>query len=125
MTPLARMTPATLDVLRVLLDDGASVWGMLVIKRTDRPAGSVYPILERLEGAGWLASEWEAETERKGPRRRLYRLTSEGAQAARAAIARVEAPARTAPTAPTAARVIRAAKPARHPARLTTAGASA
>lgn len=90
------MTPATIDVLRVLLDDGASVWGMLVIKRTGRPAGSVYPILERLEGAGWASSSWEAETERNGPRRRLYELTGDGAEAARSAILRFDAPARSA-----------------------------
>ena len=91
MTPLARLTPATVDVLRVLLDDGASVWGMLVIKRTGRPAGSVYPILERLEAAGWVASSWEPDTDRSGPRRRLYELTGDGAEAARSAVARFDA----------------------------------
>ncbi|OOB91106.1 PadR family transcriptional regulator [Rathayibacter sp. VKM Ac-2630] len=93
MIPLARLTPATVDVLRVLLDDGASVWGMLVIKRTGRPAGSVYPILERLEGAGWVASSWEPDTDRSGPRRRLYELTGDGAQAARSAVERFDAAA--------------------------------
>jgi DNA-binding PadR family transcriptional regulator len=63
---------------------------MLVIKRTARPAGSVYPILERLEGAGWVASIWEPDTERSGPRRRLYELTHDGATAAQAAVARFE-----------------------------------
>jgi PadR family transcriptional regulator PadR len=96
VTPLSRMTPATIDVLRVLLDDGASVWGMLVIKRTGRPAGSVYPILERLESAGWASSAWESETDRTGPRRRLYELTSDGMAAAHAAIVRFDAPARSA-----------------------------
>ena len=93
MTPLSRMTPATVDVLRVLLDQGASIWGMLVIKRTGRPAGSVYPILERLESAGWASSAWETETDRTGPRRRLYELTSDGRAAAHAAIARFDAQA--------------------------------
>ena len=100
MTPLSRMTPATVDVLRVLLDDGASIWGMLVIKRTGRPAGSVYPILERLESAGWASSAWEAETDRSGPRRRLYELTSDGREAARAAVVRFDAPARSVAVAP-------------------------
>ncbi len=93
MVPLTRMTPATADVLRVLIDD-APVWGMLVIKRTGRPAGSIYPILERLEAAGWASSSWESDSERAGPRRRHYELTEEGAQAARSALARVEATAR-------------------------------
>jgi PadR family transcriptional regulator PadR len=95
MTPLSRLTPATIDVLRVLLDDNASVWGMLVIKRTGRPAGSVYPILERLESAGWASSAWEPETDRTGPRRRLYELTPDGRAAAGAAIVRFDAPARS------------------------------
>jgi aminoglycoside phosphotransferase (APT) family kinase protein len=93
MTPLSRMTAATADVLRALLDAAGPTWGMLVIKGTGRPAGSVYPILERLEGAGWVSSAWEADTERSGPRRRLYELTSEGAQAAATAVARFEAAA--------------------------------
>lgn len=92
MTPLFRMTAATSDVLRTLVDgdggDGRGVWGMLVIKRTGRPAGSVYPILERLEGAGWVSSSWESASERSGPRRRLYELTSEGAETARGILAK-------------------------------------
>jgi DNA-binding PadR family transcriptional regulator len=82
MTPLSRITPATVDVLVCLLAD-ESTWGLQVIKLTQRPAGSVYPILERLERAGWVESEWEDAPERPGPRRRLYRLTADGAVAAR------------------------------------------
>ncbi|MCS5723899.1 PadR family transcriptional regulator, partial [Herbiconiux sp. CPCC 203406] len=89
MKPLARVTPATVDVLRVLLEEDG-IWGMLVIKLTARPAGSVYPILERLERAGWVASTWEPDTERSGPRRRLYELTHDGASAAQAAVARFD-----------------------------------
>ncbi len=89
MKPLARVTPATVDVLRVLLEEDG-IWGMLVIKRTARPAGSVYPILERLESAGWVASTWEPDTERSGPRRRLYELTRDGAVAAQATVAQFE-----------------------------------
>lgn len=97
MSPLPRMTNATADVLRVLSEEGGGddgVWGLLVIKRTGRPAGSVYPILERLEGAGWVSSVWESDTERSGPRRRLYELTPDGRDAARAALAAIAAPAR-------------------------------
>lgn len=96
MTPLSRITAATADVLRALLDAEGATWGMLVIKATGRPAGSVYPILERLEGAGWVTSAWEADTERSGPRRRLYELTTDGAEAAPAAIAHVRSVARPA-----------------------------
>jgi PadR family transcriptional regulator, regulatory protein PadR len=88
MDPLTRMTPATLDVLAALLDEPAPTWGLRLVGRTGRPTGSVYPILERLERSGWVSSEWEDDPARTGPRRRLYRLTSDGAEAARSAISR-------------------------------------
>lgn len=86
MIPLSRITPATVDVLGVLLERSAPTWGLLIVKQAGRPTGSVYPILERLEGAGWVTSEWESDPERTGPRRRLYELTQEGADAAQAAV---------------------------------------
>ena len=86
MQPLSRITPATIDVLSVLDSSGDAVWGMLVIKSSGRPAGSVYPILERLEQAGWATSSWEDDPSRVGPRRRYYELTPDGATAARSAI---------------------------------------
>jgi PadR family transcriptional regulator, regulatory protein PadR len=85
--PLARITPATVDVLRALLAESSPSWGLLVVKRTGRPAGSVYPILERLERSGWVTSAWEDDPARPGPRRRLYELTHDGADAAQAVVA--------------------------------------
>lgn len=82
MEPLTRVTAATVDVLRALRSEGADVWGLRIVKVTGRPAGTVYPILERLERTGWVESAWEADGERPGPRRRLYRLTAPGARAA-------------------------------------------
>lgn len=93
MEKLARVTPATLDVLEALIGDGTPIWGLRIVGMTGRPAGSVYPILERLERIGWIESEWEDEPTRSGPRRRLYRLTLEGAEAARSTVAsRTSAP---------------------------------
>lgn len=41
--------------------------------------GSVYPALYRLEEAGNIRGRWESESvRRRGPRRRVYRITSEG-----------------------------------------------
>jgi len=41
--------------------------------------GSVYPALYRLERDGLVAAEWEGEeVDRRGPRRRVYRLTRKG-----------------------------------------------
>ncbi|MGV8970001.1 MAG: PadR family transcriptional regulator [Microbacteriaceae bacterium] len=86
MESLSRITAATIDVLTVLEHEGASCWGLLIIKSSGRPAGTVYPILERLEQAGWVTSRWEEDDSRPGPRRRYYELTEGGAAAARTAI---------------------------------------
>lgn len=86
MQPLKRVTPATVDVLIALVEASDPVWGLLVVSSTGRPAGSVYPILERLESIEWVTSDWEVDARRTGPRRRLYRLTPDGLTAARAAI---------------------------------------
>jgi PadR family transcriptional regulator PadR len=86
MEPLSRVTAATIDVLRVLDDANESCWGLQVIKSSGRPAGSVYPILERLESIGWVRSFWETDDSRSGPRRRYYELTDGGAEAATSAI---------------------------------------
>lgn len=84
MEALSRMTAATADVLHALVEQQqtSAGWGLQVIKRTGRPAGTVHPILERLEGAGWVTSSWETSTERRGPRRRLHELTADGRAAA-------------------------------------------
>ena len=94
MEPLKRVTPATADVLASLRNSDGPSWGLLIVKEIGRPAGSVYPILERLERLGWVESAWDDDSERKGPRRRLYSLTCDGAQASTAAIAKVRARAR-------------------------------
>lgn len=91
MEPLSRITAATVDVLRVLDAAADPVWGLLVIKQSGRPAGSVYPILERLESAGWVTSNWEDDDARSGPRRRYYELTEAGGAAAKGAIAKLGA----------------------------------
>ena len=86
MQPLSRVTAATIDVLSVLNASAEPSWGLAIIKASGRPAGSVYPILERLEASGWVVSSWEENDERTGPRRRYYELTNDGAPAARSAI---------------------------------------
>lgn len=80
MEHLARMTSATADVIEALYAADTPVWGLKVVKQTGRPAGSIYPILGRLERAGWATSHWDEDADRSGPRRRLYELT-EGARA--------------------------------------------
>jgi DNA-binding PadR family transcriptional regulator len=62
--------------------------GSEIAMATRMLSGTLYPILARLERAGWLKSEWEAvEPKTVGrPRRRLYRLTPLGYNKAREAL---------------------------------------
>jgi DNA-binding PadR family transcriptional regulator len=89
--PLGRIGKATVDVLAVLLESDRPRWGLEIIKATGRPSGSVYPLLDRLDRAGWVTSQWDEE-ERRGPRRRLYLLTPDGALEAQRICASRRAP---------------------------------
>lgn len=83
------MTRQTLGLLRVLLEDPSADWyGFDLMKRTRLKSGTLYPILMRLEHAGWLSSRAEDVDPREAGRaaRRLYRLTGEGERAARAEV---------------------------------------
>jgi DNA-binding PadR family transcriptional regulator len=88
MEPIPRITTATLDVLDCLLEADEPTWGLMIIKQSGRPAGTIYPVLERLERLGWVESNWDDAANRPGPRRRLYRLTAEGATTARQVVAK-------------------------------------
>lgn len=76
-----RMSLQTLRVLEAFLDDpGGELAGSDVHQRSHLPSGTLYPILLRLESAGWFVSRWEnIDPAAAGrPRRRLYRLTPTG-----------------------------------------------
>ena len=88
-----RITLQTLQVLRVLLTDPLDEHYGLEISRESRlPTGSIYPILTRLEAAGWVTSAWEDidESKQGRRRRRYYRLTAEGAKSAQDEVARAQ-----------------------------------
>lgn len=83
-----RLTGPTLKILSVMLQVSfKGLSGAELSKSTGIASGTLYPILFRLEKAGWLTSEWEdgnpAELGR--PRKRLYTFTSTGTQEAKAA----------------------------------------
>jgi DNA-binding PadR family transcriptional regulator len=83
-----RITGPTLKVLKELLQAPTTdLSGADIGRSSGLPSGTLYPILLRLEAAGWLSSQWETAkpTEIGRPRRRLYKLTGTGARAARAA----------------------------------------
>jgi PadR family transcriptional regulator PadR len=81
-----RKTPALLAVLQVLLHVDRP-YGLEIIERTGLASGTVYPLLARLENEGWVISYWETEEPTsRGPRRRFYEITVDGAERARAAL---------------------------------------
>ena len=76
-----RMSLQTLRVLEAFLENPAEeLAGADVQKRGRLASGTLYPILLRLESAGWFISRWEAVDPSSigRPRRRLYRLTPSG-----------------------------------------------
>lgn len=98
------MTAGVARVLRIFLDDpGTGVYGFDLMQRTRLPSGTIYPILARLERAGWITGQQEGpeEASRLGrPARRLYRLTAGGAPAARQALAELSAQLQPSPPHP-------------------------
>ena len=66
--------------------------GAEIGRATKLASGTLYPILMRLEGAGWLESHWETEDPQAlgRPRRRFYRITAVGAKKAKAAFRDLE-----------------------------------
>ena len=90
-----RLSHQTLRVLRVFLNRprdglaGSDIW-----KETKILSGTLYPILMRLEKAGWLESQWEElEPSQAGrPRKRLYRLTAAGYNSSREALSDLGVP---------------------------------
>ena len=93
-----RMSLQTLMVLQAFLDkplghlSGADLYNRIKIS-----SGTLYPLLARLEKAGWLVSEWEQLDPREAarPRRRYYRMTALGERKANAALAQLGTTDRT------------------------------
>jgi len=89
-----RVTTNVGKVLRALLAkvDGDH-YGYALMRATGLPSGNLYPILARLEKAGWIVGHQEdIDPEAAGRRpRRYYRLTPDGAVAARNALAQLRA----------------------------------
>jgi DNA-binding PadR family transcriptional regulator len=71
-----------------MLDDPSRPWyGLEMAAASGLKSGTIYPLLARLERAGWLTSRWEDvdPVEAGRPRRRLYELTNAGYDAVRTA----------------------------------------
>ncbi|WP_082928742.1 PadR family transcriptional regulator [Rhizobium bangladeshense] len=80
MVNTVRLTTQTVNVIKAIVNRPGGVSGAEISRDTELASGSLYPILMRLEKAGWLSSEWEAGDPAKlgRPRRRYYRVTALG-----------------------------------------------
>jgi DNA-binding PadR family transcriptional regulator len=94
MAEQVRITAGVARLLAVLVVD-ATQWryGLDLMRATGQPSGSLYPMLTRLEAAGWLDAEWEdVDPVAQGrPARRYYRLTADGLTLARNELAELSA----------------------------------
>lgn len=85
-----RMTTSVLRVVSALLTDPAAErYGLDLMQDTGLASGTLYPILVRLERAGWVSSHWEdTDPAIEGrPTRRYYRMTPLGVTEGRREIA--------------------------------------
>src|SRR5262245_1457621 len=85
-----RMTTSVLKVASALLaDPSAERYGLDLVHETGLASGTLYPILLRLERAGWVEPRWEdIDPVAEGrPSRRYYRLTPRGIADARHEVA--------------------------------------
>lgn len=92
------------DILKVFLEEpDRPRYGFELMRRTGQPSGSLYPLLAKLEQAGWLTGgkeDIDPRAEGRAPRR-FYRITGAAVEAAHMQLAalseRYRPPARAAP----------------------------
>ncbi len=87
------MNPIKGDILRGHLEplilsqlDRGGGHGFEILRRLEQAGegslqlkeGTIYPAIYRLEQSGLVRGEWEENSGRRGPRRRIYHLTPKG-----------------------------------------------
>lgn len=95
------MTVQTLQVISAMLQDSTGLhYGFDLAQKAAIKPGVLYPILKRLEVAGWAHSAWEeqAPEDMGRPRRRYYTLTEKGTRLGRATVEEHIASLRRAPS---------------------------
>jgi DNA-binding PadR family transcriptional regulator len=78
-----RKSSAVRDVLYTLSRTVEERPGPVIADEIGRCPAAVYPILARLESAGWVDSRWACIEPGTSARQRLYRLSGHGVVAAR------------------------------------------
>ena len=90
-----RLSAPTLNVLHLYVTrPHMSRAGTEIAKAAGISAGTLYPLLGRLEASGWLESNWEnVDPKSVGrPRRRFHRMTDLGLSRARKVLAELQLP---------------------------------
>jgi PadR family transcriptional regulator PadR len=85
-----KLTGSVKGALNALIaQPGRDHHGTDLSDETGIPMGSIYPVLARLEALLWVESCWEEPQRREQgfPRRRYYRLSTDGLAFARSALA--------------------------------------
>ncbi|MFF0740650.1 PadR family transcriptional regulator [Streptomyces sp. NPDC004111] len=103
MEPFTRWTRVAIDVTRYaceqhLADRNFEFYGLQAAEELHYGPGSVYPVLRRLEAAGWLLSRQEEAQEprvRGRPRRTYYRVNPDQLGAVQQRVAELDARGRT------------------------------
>jgi DNA-binding PadR family transcriptional regulator len=81
-TPHRPLSPASVAVLQVIA--AGKSHGFDILDAAELPSGTVYPILGRLERAGFVRSRWESPAiaqREKRPPRRYYEIAAAGVRA--------------------------------------------
>ena len=78
MPRLSNSSPQTLTVLNALLNSNGWRHGVSLSQETGLKPGTLYPLLLRLDEAGYLDSEWQAPERPGRPARHAYRLNAAG-----------------------------------------------
>lgn len=84
------LTPKMAAVIKAFLEDPQQArYGFELMRLTGQPSGTLYPILAKLEHAGWLTGgKEEIDPKAEGrPPRRFYKITGAAVPAARTQLA--------------------------------------
>lgn len=83
MTRTRALSNHARTILAVLLEE-PDAWrhGYELVRLAGVKSGTLYPLLIRLEGQGYLEAEWQQPVEGGRPPRHAYRLTVAGVQLA-------------------------------------------
>ena len=86
MNESTQLKKGVLDILVLHLLSDSDMYGYQLISELDGRSkgffkmkeGTLYPVLYRLEDAGYIMNYWEPESVKRGVRRKYYKITNEG-----------------------------------------------